>query len=172
MAARRVVLALVAALALTGCGGSDDAPDAAAAEATIASVSASPTANADTADKPGKAGKGMKGASAAATVAPEIVVPTTSDAVSAQTLGGWQGLVVAELRKVEPRLVTTDGAAVKKIRATCVQMQTGMFETKVVPIIIKRFSTAQFTPTYELGQQVYSILLQYACYRMNETPKE
>ncbi len=167
MAGRRVVLALIATLALTGCGGSDDAPDAAAAETPLAVVAATPTAQPSPAAKGEKGAKGG-GAAAAATVAPEVVVPSTTDAVSARTSDGWQGLVVQELRKVEPRLVTSEGAAVKKVRATCEQMETGMFETKVVPIIIKRFSTATFTPSYELGQRVYSILLQYACYRMNE----
>ncbi len=163
---RRAVWALAAALALTGCGGSDDAPAAAAAETPIANASTTPTAAAGPA---ATSEEGEKRTSAAATVAPEVVVPSTADAVSSQRMGGWQGLVVQELRKVEPRLVTSDAAAVKKIRATCVQMETGLFETKVVPIILKRFSTAQFTPSYELGQQVYSILLQYACYRMNAT---
>lgn len=171
MAARRVVLALVAVLALTGCGGSDDAaPDAAAAETPLASAPATPIP-AGKALKPGK-GEKKDDAAAAGGVAPEVVAPpSTTDAVSAQSMGGWEGLVVDELRKVEPRLVTSDEAALKKVKATCVQMETGLFETKVVPIIIKRFSTAKFTPTYELGQQVYSILLQYACYRMSEAPK-
>jgi hypothetical protein len=165
-----VVLALVSVLALTGCGGSDDAaPAAAAAETPLASPPATPIPE----GKPLKPGKGEKAAvSAAATVAPEVVVPSTTDAVSLQADGSWQSLVVQELRKIDPRLVTSDAAVVKKVRSTCVQMETGAFETKVVPIIIKRFSTATFTPTYDLGQEVYSILLQYACYHMNETPKE
>src|SRR5690349_10644596 len=119
MAPRRVVLALVAALALTGCGGSDDAaPDAAAAASPLA---AAPERTAIPKGAPLKPGKGEKKVAAAAAggVAPEVVAPpSTTDAVSAQSIDGWQGLVLQELRKVEPRLVTSDAVALKKIRAT------------------------------------------------------
>jgi uncharacterized protein YceK len=167
MSARRVVLVLAALLVLGGCGSHDDAPDAAAAETPIAIASATLTAKAA---KAGKAGKAKPGTKAAATVAPEVVVPTTTDAASNRTnFDGWQGRLVTELGKIDPRLVTSDADVMKKVRATCKQMETGAFETKVVPMIIKRFSNAKVTVTYEVGQQIYSLLLQDACYIMNES---
>ncbi|HUR72639.1 MAG TPA: hypothetical protein VMZ00_00080 [Sporichthya sp.] len=164
MAARRMVLAVAAVLVLGGCGSDDDAP---AAETPIVVASATPTAEAG---KAGKAGKATSGKKVAATVAPEVVVPTAADATSPRTnFDGWRGRLVTELSKLDSRLVTSDEAAMKKVRATCKQMETGMFESKVVPIIQKRFSNSEVTLSYDVAQEIYSLLLQDACYIMNES---
>jgi hypothetical protein len=48
-------------------------------------------------------------------------------------------------------------------------METGMFSTKVLPIIAKRFSTAQLTVSHDMAQDIYAVLLQDACYNMKES---
>lgn len=157
---------VAAALTLTGCGSDGDSDSPAAAETPLASASATPSAKA-------KAGKGKKAkdAEAAPSVAPEVVVPSTSDSRTAFAPGDWQGSVVAALTKVDPRLTTDQVATIKKVRATCKQMETGMFSTKVVPIIMKRFSTAKIEVSYDMAEDIYSVLLGEACYTMVESPQ-
>jgi len=146
-----------------GCGGSDDAPDAAAASTPAATVSPTPGAKAGT---PAKAKPATK---AKPTVPPEVVAaPSTTDAKSEQVLSGdWETKVVAALRGVDARLVTDQPAAIKKVRATCKQMETGMFSTKVIPIIVKRFSNDRLTVSQDMAQDIYSVLIQDACYLMS-----
>jgi hypothetical protein len=97
-------------------------------------------------------------------------VPSTTDVKSQEIVAGdWQSRVVAALRRVDARLVIDQPAAVKKVRATCEQMETGMFSTKVIPIIEKRFSSKELTVTHGMAQDIYSVLLQDACYNMHES---
>ena len=150
---------------VAGCGGSgsgDDTPDAAAAASPLATASATPGAAAGAPKV--KAG----GKTSTPSVAPEqVAAPSTTDAKSQEILvGDWPTQVVAALRKVDPRLVADQPSAVKKVRATCKQMETGMFSTKVIPIIEKRFSSKSITVSADLAQQLYTVLLQDACYSM------
>ena len=168
MPAPRVLPALVVSfvVALSGCGsgGDEAAADTAIAPIPSPSAPAAPVESAESATKQDRAAR----ATPAATVAPEVVVPSTTDARSEAALKGWQGTVVAQLRRIDPRLVTTSPNAIAKVRATCEQMSTGMFETRVVPIIVKRFSNAEVTVTDEMAQAIYGVLLQEACYVMGE----
>jgi hypothetical protein len=158
---------VVAGLLLTGCGGSnDDAPAAAAAAAPVAAAAPSATPKAAKVAKVAKVTK----VSATPSVGPEVVVPSTTDVKSQEIVAGdWQSRVVAALRRVDARLVIDQPAAVKKVRATCEQMETGMFSTKVIPIIEKRFSSKELTVTHGMAQDIYSVLLQDACYNMHES---
>lgn len=152
-------------MALAGCGGAkSDAPAAAAAASPLAPApSASPAGKAQTATS--ARAKPVK-----PSVAPEVVLPSTTDARSQAVLAGdWEGRVTAALKQVDARLVADQPGALKKVRATCRQMETGMFSTKVIPIIEKRFSTAQLTVTQAMAQDIYAVLLQDACYNMNES---
>lgn len=157
---------LAATLALAGCGGSDDTTPTAAAGTVpppaSAAASPAPTTSAAAVPAAGKQAKPGK-----PTVAPEVVVPTKTDVRSSAALTGWQARVVAALRQLDQRLVTDRPATIRKVRATCDQMATGMFETKVIPIIVKRFSTAQITVDEKLASAIYAVLLQEACYVMN-----
>ena len=162
----RVLPALVVtlALALSGCGSGADSPAAAETAIVPSPSAAAPASPAKAAAKQDRAAP----AKPAATVAPEVVVPSTADIRSEAAPGGWQGTVVAQLRRIDPRLVTTSANAVAKVRATCEQMSTGMFVTRVVPVIVKRFSNAKLTVTEEMAQAIYGVLLQDACYVMGE----
>jgi hypothetical protein len=98
---------LLAVMFLAGCGGAgDDAPDAAAPATPIMTApSAIPTAT----FQPASGGKKAK-----PTVAPEVIVPSTTDATSQRALAGnWEGRVVAALTQVDPRLVADQAGAVK-----------------------------------------------------------
>ncbi|GAA0637642.1 hypothetical protein GCM10009547_47510 [Sporichthya brevicatena] len=159
-------LALATALALTGCGGSTEETPTAAAGTTppAASAAAIPAPAASGAAAPAA---GAKAQPAKATVAPEVVVPSKTDVRSQAALSGWQAAVVARLRQLDKRLVPDRAATIRKVRATCDQMASGMFETKVIPIIVKRFSTARITVDKNLASAIYAVLLQEACYVMN-----
>jgi hypothetical protein len=166
-AQNRLLAALVVAgFLLTGCGGSNNDAPAAAAAATAAT----PIATSAPSAKPKAAVAKKPKVSATPTIGPEVVVPSTTDVKSQEILAGdWQSRVVAALRRVDPRLVVNQPAAVKKVRATCQQMETGMFSTKVIPIIEKRFSSRELTVTHGMAQDIYSVLLQDACYNMHES---
>jgi hypothetical protein len=158
---------LLAAILTSACGGSSDdaAPAAATTPAPVITASSVPVAHfTEDTGKPGKKGSGKP------TVAPEVIAPSTTDAKAQQVLAGdWETRVVSALRQVDARLVADQPAAVKKVRATCKQMETGMFSTKVIPIIAKRFSSTTLTVTPDMAQDIYSVLLQDACYIMNES---
>jgi hypothetical protein len=163
--ARRAALPLFALAILTACGKpSADIP--LAASTPTPALTASPLATL----KPAAPAKPRK--SAAPTVAPEVIVPSTTDVRARQSFVGWQGLVMDGLRRVDPRLVTTEAQTLKKVRVTCQQVSTGMFETKVVPIIMARFSNAKVTVSHDMAEDIYSVLLEDACYKMAEAPSE
>jgi hypothetical protein len=150
--------------ACNGSGG--DTPVAAEKAAPAITTTAVPVAKfTEDTGKPAKKGSGIP------TVAPEVVPPpSTTDAKSEQLLSeDWQTRVVGELTRVDARLVADKPATLKKVRATCKQMETGMFSTKVIPIIQKRFSSSALTVTAEMAQDIYSVLLQDACYIMDES---
>lgn len=155
-------LTLAAALVLTGCGGDDDATPTAAAGTAVPTVSAAASAAPSPSVLSSKAQP--KSGATSPTVAPEIVVPTYTDVRSEAALTGWQVAVVARLRQLDPRLVADRPATIRKVRATCEQMATGMFETKVFPIIVKRFSTTKIAVSEDLASAIYAALLQDACY--------
>src|SRR4051812_3419052 len=149
MSRRALAAPLLLAVMLTAaCGGAGDeeAPAAATAVPTITASSVPIATFTEDTGKPAKTGAGKP------TVAPEVVVPSTTDVRSEQVLaGGWEARVVSALREVDPRLVADQPAAVKKVRATCVQMESGMFSTKVIPIIEKRFSSRKFSVSAALA---------------------
>lgn len=168
MSVRRMFVAVAAALVLAGCGSGDETPDAGGA--TTAPV-ASPASDGPASAAPTLSKKAKK---VAATVAPEVVVPSTADDVSKApqqqaVLTGWQGVTVQELRKIDPRLVANQQAALKKVRASCVAFESGMFETKAIALIQKKFSRAEFAVPEAMAQRIYQTLLQTACYVMNES---
>jgi hypothetical protein len=168
MSRRALAAPLLLAVMLTaGCGGSGDAAPAAAETAAPAITTTSVPVATLTEDtgKPATKGSGKP------TVAPEVVAPaSTTDPKSERLLSGdWKDQVVTELGRVDARLVADQPAAIKKVRATCKQMETGMFSTKVIPIIQKRFSSPTFTVSPEMAQDIYSVLIQDACYYMNES---
>lgn len=176
MAVRRVLCALVVSvtLALSGCG-SDTGPDdaaaiddtaatgaqAPAAQATARSADAAPTGKA-------KAGKAGAGGSPAPTVAPEVVVPTTSDAGVRPVSGSWQDVTLAGLKNIDLRLVADEKLAIKRVRAACEAFSSGMFAEKAITLVKAKFSTAQFQVTQDLAGEIYQMILQTACYVMNE----
>jgi hypothetical protein len=158
---------LLAVMLAAGCGGAGGAPDAATAAAAGPPTASAP---APVATVTPTGAPGVAAPSGKPTVGPEVVVPSTTDARSQEILGGsWEARVVSALRQVDPRLVANRRAVVQKVRATCTQMETGMFSAKVVPVIVKRFSTPSLTVTSAMAQDIYGILLQDACYRMNES---
>lgn len=170
MAVRRTVLAVTAAVVLSGCGSGSDADTSAAAAAgpplpaTTSGTSVAPTA--ETALPPKQPKKG------GAAVAPEVVPPRTTDDVtrSAQqqaVLTGWQGVTVQELRRIEPRLVTDQLATLQKVRSSCAAFESGMFETKAIVLVRKKFSTAAFNVPEAMAQRIYRTILQTACYVMS-----
>lgn len=168
---RRVLASVpVVVLLLAGCGPSASAPTAVGSPAPTTAVPTSSPSPGTPAGTTAAAGSKVSTKGARPSVAPEVVVPSTTDAKVAEVLSGdWQTRVVAALRHVDARLVTDDAVAVKKVRATCRQMETGMFSAKVLPIIEARFSNPKVTVTSEMAQDIYSVLLQDACYNMNES---
>jgi hypothetical protein len=166
MAVRHLLPALVAtaALALTGCGSSGDGPRGApATEVTVTAPSPSPTPKAAPPDKDKKA---PNPATPAATVAPEVVVTTTSDAVSQQSLGGWQGVTLAGLKRLDARLVIDEQATLQRVRAACDAFSTGLFQAKAVELVRKKFSTRTLKLTQDQAEMVYQVILRDACYPM------
>jgi uncharacterized spore protein YtfJ len=165
----RVLAALVTVVALTGCGSGADDPQAVPAPATpsVSPVTSAPAAASGNSDKATDAKPKAGGAAAGSAVEPEVVVPSTTDARSQAALTGWQGTVIEQLRRIDPRLVTDQATVIRKVRATCDQMSTGLFETKVVPIIVQRFSNAKIRVTEDIAQGIYTVLLQDACYVLN-----
>lgn len=165
MAVRHVLpaLAMAGALMLTGCGSSDDTTPAAAATDVPVS-SPAPTAEAA---KPSQSKKAARAAAPAATVAPEVVVPTTTDPVSQQSLGGWQGVTLAGLKRLDARLVTDEQATLARVRAACDAFSSGLFQAKAVDLVRKKFSTATLKLNQDQAEMVYQVILRDACYPMN-----
>lgn len=173
MAVRRMVLLVTAAVVLSGCGsgGDADAPATAGAGTSLPATTTSGTSVAATAETAGPPKQPKKGPAPAA---PEVVpLRTTEDVTrSAQqqaVLTGWQGVTVQELRSIEPRLVTDQQATLQKVRSSCAAFESGMFETKAIVLVRKKFSTAAFAVPEAMAQRIYQTILQTACYVMNES---
>lgn len=172
MAPRHVLPALVAAgaLILPACGSEDAAAPVATTPVASPSpvVAAAQAAPATAGESGGNGASGQKGnRAAAATVAPEVVVPTTTDPVAQANLGGWQGATLASLRQLDPRLVLDEQAAIRRVRSACEAFSTGLFQAKAVELVRTKFSTKTLRLTEEQAELVYQVLLREACYPMS-----
>lgn len=174
MATHRVspALAVASALVLGGCGADGDAtPDTAA----IATVTANATGVAPPSARATKAGSAKAGTvkngtpgKQPAPVAPDVVVPTSTDAVSRPAQGGWQGVTLANLKRLDARLVVDQQATITRVREACNAFSIGMFQADAVALVRKKFSASTLKLTQDQAEMVYQVILRDACYVMSD----